>query len=371
MQRREFLKNTGLGAVSVLGAATLVGCGGENKGVSGATQSAEVTKRASVKIRLAMTWPITLPILADTVKHYAKIVNELSSGSITIEIFPAGKLVPALGVFDAVSSGQIDAYHAAPYYWEGKNTAFNLFSGIPFGMIDSEVNAWYLYGEGMDLWREIAAKYNLYPLLGGATSIQMAGWYKKEMLSIKDFEGLRIRMVGIAGQVLSKLGAATKSTPGGEIVPNLERGVLDAAEWVSPAFDLKLDIHKVAPYYYTPWQEAGSITEFVFNKQKWESYPKEVQTILEVASREAHMQMTAMGQFYNAKAMEDLKAQGAKVRTFSAEILETFKKTLAVVLEEESAKNPDFAKVLASYQSFQQEQKVWTNDSLGAYLNIR
>lgn len=369
MQRREFLKNTGLGAVSMLGAAALAGCGNEKAEYS--VQSAGVSKKESVKIRLAMTWSVTMPILSDIVRHYAKIVSELSGGSIAIEIFPAGKLVPALGVFDAVSSGQIDAYHSAPYYWEGKNTAFNIFSGIPFGMIDGEQNAWFLYGDGMDLWREIAAKYNLYPLLGGATSIQMAGWYKKEMLSVKDFEGLRIRMVGIAGQVLSKLGAATKSTPGNEIVPNLERGVLDAAEWVSPAFDQKLDIHKVAPYYYTPWQEAGSITEFVFNKQKWDSYSKEVQAILEVASREAHLQMTAMGQFYNAKALEALKAQGAQIRTFSPEILETFRKTLAIVLEEESAKNPDFAKVLASYQKSQNEQKAWTNDSLGAYLNIR
>ncbi|WP_299548640.1 TRAP transporter substrate-binding protein DctP [uncultured Helicobacter sp.] len=379
MQRREFLKNTGLGAVSVLGVTALAGCNSEDRGSAKITENAEQNavqnmeskKTASVKIRLAMTWPVTMPILADTVRHYARTVSELSNGGIEIEIFPAGKLVPALGVFDAVSSGQIDAYHSAPYYWEGKNTAFNIFSGIPFGMVDIEQNAWYLYGEGMSLWREIAAKYNLYPLLGGATSIQMAGWYKKEMLSVQDFQGLRIRMVGIAGQVLSKLGAATKSTPGSEIVPNLERGVLDAAEWVSPAFDLKLDIHKVAPYYYTPWQEAGSITEFVFNKQKWESYPKEVQSILEIASREAHLQMTAMGQFYNAKALEDLKAQGAQVRTFSAEILEAFKKTLTEVLDEESAKNPDFAKVLASYQGFQKEQKAWTNDSLGAYLNIR
>lgn len=370
MKRREFLKNTSLGFASALGAAALVGCNSENA-TANAEENVKPTKKATTRIRLAMTWSITMPILSDTVKHYAKAVNELSGGSIVIDIFPAGKLVPALGVFDAASSGQIDAFHSAPYYWEGKNTAFNLFSGIPFGMIDSEQNAWYLYGEGMELWREIAAKYNLYPMLGGATSIQMSGWYKKEMKSLKDFEGLRIRMVGVAGQVLSKLGAATKSTPGGEIVPNLERGVLDAAEWVSPAFDQKLDIHKVAPYYYTPWQEAGSITEFVFNKQKWESYSKEVQAILEVASREAHMQMTAMGSFYNAKALEALKKEGAKVRTFPPEVIDGFKKTLAVVLEEESAKNADFKKVLESYQKFQKEQATWTQDSLGAYLAIR
>ena len=371
MKRRDFIKTTG--AISTLGFLGLAGCKTQeqNQNQTQPQTQQNANTRANIKIRLAMSWPISMPILADTVKHYAKSVAEISGGSIQIEIFPAGKLVPALGVFDAVSSGQIDAYHSAPYYWESKNTAFNLFSGIPFGMIDSEQNAWYLYGEGMDLWREVAAKYNLYPLLGGATSIQMSGWYKKEMTSLKDFEGLRIRMVGVAGQILSKLGAATKSTPGGEIVPNLERGVLDAAEWVSPAFDQKLDIHKVAPYYYTPWQEAGSITEFVFNKQKWESYPKEVQAILEFASREAHMQMTAMGNFYNAKAMDELKAQGAKIRTFSQEILEAFKKTLKIVLDEESAKNPDFAKVLKSYQSFQAEQKIWTDDSLGAYLKIR
>ena len=379
MRRREFIKNVGIASVaSVAGIGALSGCK-DDKSVANSTETnataqtaqSNARKKPNLKIRLAMTWTITMPILSDTVRYYANIVNELSEGSVQIEIFPAGKLVPALGVFDAASSGQIDAYHSAPYYWEGKNTAFNLFSGIPFGMIDGEMNAWYLYGEGMSLWREVPAKYNLYPLLGGATSIQMAGWYKKEMNNIEDFKGLRIRMVGIAGQILSKLGAATKSTPGGEIVPNLERGVLDAAEWVSPAFDQKLDIHKVAPYYYTPWQEAGSITEFVFNKQKWESYPKEVQTILEVASRDAHLQMTAMGQFYNAKAMEELKAQGAQVRTFSPEILEIFKKTLKEVLEEESAKNPDFARVVASYQKFQNEQKVWTKDSLGTYLQIR
>lgn len=370
MKRRDFIKKTTLGAVGVAGVVALAGCKDEVKQGEN-TGSVESAKKANIKISLAMSWSLTLPILSDIVKHYAKTVSTLSEGSIQIEIFPAGKLVPALGVFDAVSSGQIDAYHSAPYYWEGKNTAFNLFSGIPFGMIDSEINAWYLYGEGMDLWREIAGKYNLYPLLGGATSIQMAGWYKKEMNTLKDFEGLRIRMVGVAGQILAKLGAAPKSTPGAEIVPNLERGVLDAAEWVSPAFDEKLDIHKVAPYYYTPWQEAGSITEFVFNKQKWESYPKEVQNILEFASKEAHLQMTAMGQFYNAKAMERLQNQGAKVRTFSTEIIQGFKKTLTQVLDEESAKNPDFQRVLQSYQSFQREQEIWTKDSLRAYLEIR
>lgn len=368
MKRRDFIKSAG--AITLIGASGVIaGCNKEEKADTNA--NAPQSKKANIKINLAMTWPITMPILAETVKHYANIVSQMSGGSIQIEIFPAGKLVPALGVFDAVSSGQIDAYHSAPYYWERKNTAFNIFSGIPFGMVDIEQNAWFLYGDGMDLWREVAQKYNLHPILGGATSIQMAGWYKKEMNSIKDFEGLRIRMVGVAAQVLSKLGAATKSTPGGEIVPNLERGVLDAAEWVSPAFDEKLDIHKVAPFYYTPWQEAGSITEFVFNKKKWDSYPKEVQAILEVASRETHLQMTAMGQFYNAKAMEVLKKEGAQVRTFSNEILDSFRKMLKVVLDEESAKNADFAKVLKSYQSFQNEQKTWTQDSLGAYLNIR
>ncbi|MDE5591651.1 MAG: TRAP transporter substrate-binding protein DctP [Helicobacter sp.] len=372
MKRRDFIRNASFGVASVVGAGAFVGCKDESSKENESLKHNQDSKaRAKTKIRLAMTWSLTMPILSDVVKHYAKTVHEISNGAIEIEIFPAGKLVPPLGVFDAVSSGQIDAYHSAPYYWEGKNTAFNLFSGIPFGMIDGEMNAWYLYGEGVELWREIAAKYDLYPLLGGATSTQMAGWYKKEMNTIKDFEGLRIRMVGIAGQVLAKLGAAPKAIPGVDIVPNLERGILDAAEWVSPAFDEKLDIYKVAPYYYTPWQEAGSIAEFVFNKRKWESYSKEIQSILEFASREAHLQMTAMGQFYNAEAMERFKKLGVKVRTFSPEIIQAFKRALTQVLDEESSKNPDFKRVLESYQSFQSKQAIWTKDSLGAYLKIR
>lgn len=368
MQRRNFMKIAG--ASSLAAAGLFAGCKND-KNKDSASNQTNNTKKATIKIRLAMTWSLTMPILADTVKHYKEVVKSVSDGAIQIEIFPAGKLVPALGVFDAVSAGQIDAYHSAPYYWEGKNTAFNIFSGIPFGMIDSEMNAWYLFGDGMDLWREVAAKYNLYPMLGGATSIQMAGWYKKEMKTLSDFNGLQIRMVGVSAAVLRKLGAATKSTTGGDIVSALERGNLDAAEWVSPAFDKDLGMHKIAKYYYTPWQEAGSITEFVFNKKKFDSYPKEVRDILEFASREAHFFMTAMGQYRNATALEELIKEGAIIKTFSNEIFEAFKKALKEVLETESNNNKDFERVLKSYQASQKEQSKWVDSSLKAYLNIR
>lgn len=381
-KRRDFLKLATAGA-AFSAASLLVGCdknSNNNTKADSIESSAnntnsnaviESSKKPSIKLKMAMSWPINMPILSDTVKYYIENVRKISQGSIDIELYPAGKLVPALGVFDAAAAGQIDCYHSAPYYWEGKNTAFNLFSGIPFGMIDGEMNAWYLLGDGMSLWREIAAKYGLVPLLGGATSIQMSGWYKKEIKSVQDFNGLRIRMVGVAGQVLSKLGAACKNTPGADLVPNLERGVLDAAEWVAPAFDLKLDIHKVAPFYYTPWQEAGSITEFVFNAKTWDKLGAEAQNILELASRDAHLYMTALGQYKNAEALAALKAQGAQIKTFEPEIIAAFKKALNEVLAEESAKNADFAKVLASYQKAQNAQKEWSNDSLGAYLAIR
>lgn len=369
MQRRKFMQIATAGSIAAAG--LLAGCKGKNADSTSAADSTKSGKKASVKIRLAMTWSITMPILADTVKHYKEIVESMSDGSIQIEIFPAGKLVPALGVFDAVSAGQIDAYHSAPYYWEGKNTAFNVFSGIPFGMIDSEMNAWYLFGDGMDLWREVAEKYNLYPMLGGATSIQMAGWYKKEMNNLSDFNGLQIRMVGIAAAVLRKLGAATKSTTGADIVSALERGNLEAAEWVSPAFDKDLGIHKIAKYYYTPWQESGSITEFVFNKAKFDSYPKEVRDILEYASRESHLYMTALGQYQNSFALDALIKEGAVIKTFSDEIFTAFREKLKEVLAEESAANKDFEKVLKSYQNSQQEQAKWGDSSLKPYLNIR
>lgn len=370
MQRRNFIKFTGIGSLAAAG--LMVGCKTQDTTDTNTNNTTSTsTKKATIKIRIAMTWSITMPILADTVKHYKEVVETISNGSISIDIFPAGKLVPALGVFDAVSAGQIDAYHSAPYYWEGKNSAFNMFSGIPFGMISSEMNAWYMFGDGMKLWREVAEKYNLYPMLGGTTSIQMAGWYKKEINNVSDFNGLQIRMVGVAAAVLRKLGAATKSTPGAEIVPALERGNLDAAEWASPAFDKDLGIHKVAKYYYTPWQEAGSITEFVFNKAKFESYPKEVRDILEFASMESHIFMSSLGQYKNAQALEDLIKDGIIVKTFSNDILDAFKKALKEVLDEESSKNKDFEKVLKSYQSSQKQQAKWTDSSLKPYLNIR
>lgn len=368
--RRNFIKIVGVSGFAAT--ALIAGCK-SNKDINTQNNSniKNDTQKAKIKIKLAMTWPITMPILAETVQHYKKVVETISNNSINIEIFPAGKLVPALGVFDAVSAGQIDAYHSAPYYWEGKNSVFNMFSGIPFGMIDSEMSAWYMFGDGMDLWREMAAKYNLHPMLGGSTNIQMAGWYKKEINKLSDFNGLQIRIVGVAAAILRKLGAATKNTPGAEIVPALERGNLDAAEWVSPAFDKDLGIYKIAKYYYTPWQEAGSITEFVFNKTKFDSYPKEVRDILEFASIESHNYMSAMQQYRNSQSLEFLIKEGVVIKTFSNEILNSFKKALKKVLDEESAKNKDFEKVLKSYQNSQKEQAKWSNVSLKAYLNIR
>lgn len=352
MKRRDFIKSAAIAGVAL-------------------PLAAEASSGKKIRLKMATSWPANMPILQSTADYFAKRVKEMSGGNLDIKIYHANSLVPALGVFDAVSAGQIDLYHSATYYWSGKNSAFSIFAGTPFGMVDNELLAWMRFGGGLELWRELGAKYNVYPLLGGNTGIQMGGWFKKPVEKLEDLQGLKMRIPGLGAQILAKLGVNTVMMPGGEIYLALERNVLDASEWVAPSLDVSVGFYKVAKYYYTSWHEPASTAEFVFNAKTWAGLPAEYQAILEVAAQDANVRMSAEAQAKNAPAMRELLQKGVEVRTFPEEIIKACKKALDEVVAEESAKNPDFAKAWKSYASFLEEQKEWTKLGMARYLEIR
>ncbi|WP_345993960.1 substrate-binding domain-containing protein [Sulfurimonas sp. HSL-1716] len=377
MDRRDFI-------TASLGAATAVALSGCNEGNHVAIDYSKhpkkndddikrvnVNKNKKTVITLATSWPAHFPIMGIGVERFAQKVKDASGGSLEVKLFPKNTLVPALAVFDAASSGQIDAFHSGPYYWKGKNSSFSLFSGIPFGFTAEEINSWMLFGGGLELWREKYDKYNLFPLLGGNTNIQMGGWFRKKINSLADMQGLKMRIPGLGGEVFSKMGVNPILLPAGEIYTSLERGVIDATEWVGPYLDMKMGFYKVAPYYYSGWHEPGSILELTFNKQSWKKLGFEHKAIIELASSDLNSAMTSEFHYENIHALKQLKSLGVELLKFPDEVNEAGKKGLQKVIEEQSAKNKDFEIVYESIKNHLDLSKVWADTSLKYFLNVR
>ena len=330
-----------------------------------------VNRGRKTELKIATSWPAHFPIMGTGVDRFAERVAQISGGQLSIKLFPKNTLVPALAVFDAASSGQIDGFHSGPYYWKGKNSAFSLFSGFPFGMTAEELNGWMNFGGGMELWRELYGRYNLYPFAGGNTNIQMGGWFRKPITSLADMDGLKMRIPGLGGEVMSKLGVNPILLPAGEIYTSLERGVIDATEWVGPYLDLKMGFYKVAPYYYSGWHEPGSILEMTFSKHTWDKLAPEQRAIIECAVAELNSTMTIEFQARNAGAMQDLAANGVELRQFPDEVTEAAKKALQEVVVEQSAANDDFKRVFESAYAYLEQSKKFSDVSLRYFLNVR
>lgn len=376
MNRRDFLTATTLTS----SAFVLDGCNDENhvaidyskhpkKKIDNKT--VHINKNKKTVIKLATSWPAHFPIMGTGVEKFAQRVKDVSGGSLEIKIYPKNTLVPALAVFDACSSGQIDAFHSGPYYWKGKNSAFSLYSGMPFGFTAEEINSWMSFGDGMELWREQYAKYNLHPFLGGNTNIQMGGWFRKPINSLTDMQGLKMRIPGLGGEVFSKMGVNPVLLPAGEIYSSLERGVIDATEWVGPALDIKMGFYKVAPYYYSGWHEPGSILELTFSKHTWDKMAFEHQSIIEVCVSEMNANMTSEFHHENIYALSKLKDLDVKLGNFPQDVNSAGKKALQEVIDELSAKNRDFAEVNESVQSYLELSRAWSDVSLKNFLNNR
>lgn len=379
MKRREFItSSTALAAGTLLSACNDSGRQAidysktkEKKEKKNASVNINKNKNKKTVLKLATSWPAHFPIMGTGVENFVERVHKASAGSIEIKLYPKNTLIPALAVFDAASSGEIDIFHSGPYYWKGKNSAFSLFSGMPFGMTAEEINAWMHYGGGYELWRKMYARYNLYPLLGGNTNIQMGGWFRKEINSLADLQGLKMRVPGLGGEVFSRLGVNPILLPAGEIYTALERGVIDATEWVGPALDMKMGFYKVAPYYYSGWHEPGSILELTFNHQSWKKLPQEHRTIIEMASEEMNSKMAYDFHTQNTFALNDLVKLGVKFRSFPDDVIVAAKRSLEKIIELESGNNHDFKEVYDSASGFLNASRSYSDISLKKFLNIR
>ena len=377
MNRRDFLATATIAST----AALLSGCNESKREAidyskhpsakNDEVKRVNVNKNKKTIIKLATSWPASYPIMGTGVERFAKRIKDISAGSLEIKLYPKNTLVPALAVFDACSSGQIDAFHSGPYYWKGVNSAFSLYGGIPFGFTAEEMNSWMLFGGGLELWREQYSKHNLYPFMGGNTNMQMGGWFRKPIKSLADVQGLKMRIPGLAGEVFAKMGVNPVLLPAGEIYTSLERGVIDAAEWVGPALDIKMGFQKVAPYYYSGWHEAGSVLEVTFNKQFFEKLAFEHQAMIDVASCELNSNMTHEFHRENSYALQKLQELNVTLLQFPADVIVAGKVALEEVLTDFSAQNSDFKEVYASVKKHLTLSKIWSDTSLRYFLNAR
>jgi TRAP-type mannitol/chloroaromatic compound transport system substrate-binding protein len=335
-------------------------------------ETSEKVDQPSYRWRMVTTWPKNFPGLGTTAETFAEYVKDMSDGRLQIHVYGFNEIVPAMGVFDAVSSGSVEMGHGGAYYWRGKAPAAQFFTTIPFGMNAQEMNGWLHHGGGLELWREIYAPFNLIPFAGGNTGIQMAGWFNREINSIEDLRGLKMRIPGMAGDVFNRAGGTSVNIPGGELYTALQTGVIDAAEWVGPENDLAVGFHQVAKYYYYPgWQEPGSTLELIVNKQAFESLPKDLQAIVTVAARAANQDMLDRYTARNNAALKELVAKGVEVRRLPDEVLQHLRDMSMQLYTEQSAQDPMFKKVYDSYQAFLQMATEYHKISEHTYYDVR
>jgi TRAP-type mannitol/chloroaromatic compound transport system substrate-binding protein len=304
--------------------------------------------------KMVTAWPKNYPGLGTAAERLAERVKTMSNGRLTIKVYAGGELVPPLEVFDTVSRGTAELGHGAAYYWKGKVPAAQFFTAVPFGLSTSEMNAWLSKGGGQALWEEAYAPYGVKPMVVGNTGMQMGGWYNKEINSLDDLKGLKIRMPGLGGEVLSKLGATTVNLPGGEVFTALQTNAIDASDWVSPYNDLAFGLNKAAKFYYYPgWQEPQAVLELLVNQKAYDSLPADLQAILTEASRAANQDMLDDYVYHNAIALEELKQQGTQLKRFPDEVLAALHRESAVVLGELAAQSELNGRIWASMQAFQ------------------
>jgi len=359
-ERRRFIAKAS-GLVAAAAAAAIV-------------DAPNVIAQPKVQWRMSTGWTAALDVLQGSAQRLGKVVEEMSGGRFRIEVFPGGQIMGLFDCFDATSKGTIEAFMAAPFYWASKEPAFSWFHTIPFGMNPEGMEAWYYQGDGLKLMEETYAAFNLVPRPGMAAAPQMAGWFRKKMTTIGDYKGLKMRIGSLGGKVYVKAGGTAVLTPADQIYAALERGVIDAAEWVGPHDDMKLGLHKTARYYYYPgWHEPGSTNEFGFNKKAYEALPVDLRQMLDHAT--AAVQIYGLTDFHakNAIALERLRTEfkgKVEVLPLPVPVLRDLKKLAAEVVKEESEKTPMARKVHASFTKFQALVGPWDHVAEGAYHQL-
>ncbi|MEE4109819.1 MAG: TRAP transporter substrate-binding protein [Halieaceae bacterium] len=323
--------------------------------------------------KLVTTWPKNLPGLGHTPEVFADMVREMSDGRLQIRVYGAGEIVPAFEVFDAVSSGVAQVGHGASYYWKGKIPSSVFFTAVPFGMTAQEMNGWLHYGGGMEIWREVYAPAGIIPFAGGSTGVQMAGWFNREIRSVDDLRGLRMRIPGLAGEVFSAAGGEAVRIPGGEVYTALQTGVIDAVEWVGPYNDLALGLHEIAEYYYYPgWHEPGSMLEFIVNEEAFGELPDDLQAIVRYASRAANQDMLDEFTARNNRALREMvEVHNVKLRKLPDDVLAALYRGSQQAMARLVAEDPLAARVQASFEEFLQNVRAYHEISEQAYINAR
>jgi TRAP-type mannitol/chloroaromatic compound transport system substrate-binding protein len=357
MQRRDFLKGAG--------AASLAVGAGLTAGVANA--------KADYKWKMVTTWPKNFPGLGTAANKLAALIGEMSGGRIKVKVYGAKELVPAFETFDAVSRGTAEMGHGAAYYWKGKSEAAQFFSTVPFGLTAQEMNAWMYYGDGLKLWQELYADFGLVPAPAGNTGVQMGGWFNKQINSLEDMKGLKMRIPGLGGEVLKRLGGTPVNLPGGELFTSLQSGAIDATEWVGPYNDLAFGLHKAAKYYYYPgFHEPGTTLEAIINQKALEALPKDLQSIVLNACRVVNQDLLSEYTARNPAALDDLlNKHKVDMRIYPDDVLQQLRKISEEVVAELAGKDDFSKRVYDSYFKFYQQARRWSDISELAYLKAR
>lgn len=322
-------------------------------------------------LTLAETWPTNFPIFGDGTQKFSKLVAEMSNGRLQVRVDSKNKHKAPLGIFDLVKSGQYDLGHSASYYWKGKDPNTLFFTTMPFGMTADEQHAWFAYGGGQQLMDEVYAKHGLKSVIGGNTGNQMGGWFKKEINGIDDLKGLKMRIPGFAGEVMARVGAKPVNIAPGELYTALDRGTIDALEWVGPSLDLRMGFQKIAPYYYTGWHEPATELQFLINQKKFNTLPQDLQSILLTAMRFIAYDMYARSTNDSAKNWATISRDypNVKIRTFPKAVFAELQKANRELLQERAEKDPLARKIIISQRDYLKKARAWTAISDQAYLN--
>lgn len=348
----------------------LSACNEEQSG-SGVSQAVDNNKIYNWK--MVTTWPPGFPVLQEGAERFAENINIMSNGRLKVKVYAGGELIPALQTFDAVSQGTVEMGHGSAYYWAGKVPEAQFFSTVPFGMTARGMNAWLYDGGGLELWREVYKPFHVIPFPMGNTGVQMGGWFNKEINSLADIKGLKMRIPGLGGKVFAKAGGNPVLLAGSEVYTALERNTIDATEWIGPFHDQRLGLYRAAEHYYYPgWHEPGTVFELTINQRAWDELPVDLQAIISSAAMAENMRIFSEMEQKNLSALQELKNRSSvQIHRFPDDVLAKLRILTDETLAEEAAKNPKFKHIYDAYQAFRQQNDAWSDISENAYLAIK
>jgi len=371
MDRRKFVKTAGIAGLA--GSAGLLTACGKPAATANCEESGAAGSAETFEWKMVTTWPRDFPGLGTGANYLAKIIDEMSGGRLTVKVYGGNELVPPFEVFDAVQRGTAEMGHGGAYYWKGKITASPFFSGVPFGMTASELNGWFYYGGGLELYHEVYAPSGLIPYPIGSSGTQMGGWFNKEINSVDDLKGLKMRIPGFGGEVLKRIGGTPVNIPGAELFTALQNGTIDATEWVGPMNDLAFGLFRAAEYYYYPgWHEPGTSLECIINMEAFSTLPSDLQAIVVTACKAANMDMLSDFEAKNGQALKTLiEEHNVDLRPFPDEVLAELKQASLAVIEEQAASDALAGKVWASMKSYMEQVRQWTAIGSQYFVNHR